>query len=311
MANAIETFELTRRYGPHEVVSRLALTIPEGVIFGLLGPNGAGKSTVLGLLSGALSPTSGEVRVAGLSPQRDRDRLKRVIGFMPQSAGLYDHLTALENLDFFAALYFSSRREARARARELHDALGFTPHTGKRAAELSGGWRQRLGLACAVLHRPRVLLLDEPTAGVDPLSRRVFWNLIEGLRAQGATIVVTTHYMEEVERCHLAGLLVGGALRVCGQPRLLKAAAARAGELVAVVCDEPDRALAALRAAPGVFDAYVYGDCVHAAWSAGALDAAARTRAALDAAGLRSRVVAGRDATMEDVFVHAAAASPP
>ena len=300
---AIETHDLTRRYGTRTVVDRLNLSIKEGSVFGFLGANGAGKSTTLKMLCGLLRPSDGSARVAGCDPERERPRLKHSIGIMPQSFGLYSYLTVRENLEFYGDLYMPTRREAQDRVRWVLEAAGLGPKASHRAGDLSAGWRQRLALGCSILHRPKVLFLDEPTAGVDPISRRLFWDLIHTVNDSGATIFVTTHHMEEVERCHTIGMMADGVLRVAGVPGELKAQAARRFDLVAVDCDVPDLALRRLQGLPGVRDAYIYGDRIHLAWEkdAGGL---ARTGEAL-AAQVVVRAVTTRNPTMEDVFVNA------
>jgi ABC-2 type transport system ATP-binding protein len=299
----IETIDLTKRYGARNVVDSLSMQVTEGAVFGFLGPNGAGKSTTLKMLCGFLTPSAGEVRVAGLSPIRQRRQLQEVIGFMPQTFGLYTYLSVRENLEFYADLHLPSRRAARERMAEVIDAAGLARYADHRADQLSGGWRQRLALACAILHRPRLLFLDEPTAGVDPVSRRLFWDLLHQLSDSGVTIFVTTHYMEEVERCTQIGLIDRGKLRLSGSPLELKAAAASEQELLAIDgCDDHAAAFASLRGAQGMLDAYLYGDRIHLAWAPGS-DGLATTAELLRRAGVACRDVQPRRATMEDVFV--------
>ena len=302
---AVETRDLTRRYGDRSVVDRLNLRVPEAVIFGFLGPNGAGKTTTVRMLCGMLRPTSGRAIVVGLDPQRELDRLKHLMGFMPQQFGLYDYLTVSENLAFYADLYLSSRREARERTAEIMRAMGLEQYRNYEASKRSGGYRQRLALACAVLHRPRIVFLDEPTAGVDPVSRRLFWELLHELNDAGVTVFVTTHYMEEVERCHLVGMLSAGRLTRCGTPRELKAAVESDRELVTVIAAEPERAFEVLRRLPDLIDAYLAGEEVHLAFPR-QVSGLAHTREALSNARLTVRLVERSNPTMEDVFVQAA-----
>jgi len=299
---AIETRRLTKRYGDFVAVDQIALAVPEGVVFGFLGPNGAGKSTTLRMLCGQLEPTSGEATVAGLSPSRDREALKRAIGYMPQAFGLYPYLTVIENLLFYAELYLDDYALVRPRTAEVIHLIGMLDRRHQLASELSGGWKQRLALGCAILHEPRVLFLDEPTVGVDPVSRRLFWDLIHKLNEQGVTIFVTTHYMEELERCHGVAFLSGGKLRAQGSPRALKAAVGASRQLVTAISSEPERALAALRGQEGLLDAYLWGEEIRLSWALHA-DPLGQTRAALAGAGLPARMVEGRAPTMEDVFV--------
>jgi ABC-2 type transport system ATP-binding protein len=301
-ALAIETRKLTRRYGDRNAVDALDLRVRQGSVFGFLGPNGAGKSTTLKLLCGQLAPTSGEAIVAGLSSSRDAARLKEVIGFMPQAFGLYDYLTVAENLAFYADLYLSSRGAAKRRVQEVIELTGLEKRLDQPAEALSGGWKQRLALGCAILHRPRVLFLDEPTAGVDAVARRVFWDLLFRLNEEGTTLFVTTHYMEELDRCHEVGILAAGQLRALGPPRALKETVAQGHELLSVVTAEPEVALAALRGLRGLRDSYVWGEEIRLTWRRGA-QGELRTRALLEELGLRDALVELRPPTMEDVLV--------
>jgi ABC-2 type transport system ATP-binding protein len=308
---AIEAIALTKTYGDRRAVDRLDLAVPQRSIFGLLGPNGAGKSTTLKMLTGMLAPTSGEVLVAGLSPRRDGRAFKLAMGYMPQQFGLYDYLTAAENLLFYARLYVGRAAAARERVREVMAAAGLEPYAHEPAARLSGGWRQRLALACAILHRPQVLFLDEPTVGVDPVSRRLFWDVLHRLNAEGATIFMTTHYMEEVERCHGVALLEGGRLRLSGSPAALREHVTRTRDLISVAVDDPDRAFPVLGRLEGLLDIYRYGGAIHLAWEQGAAESGlARARAALAEAGLSQARIERRSSTMEDVFVDATARGP-
>jgi len=203
---AVETRHLTRRFGSIVAVRDLNLTIAKGEVFGLLGPNGSGKTTTIRMLCGLLAPSEGTAIVAGVDVREAPDRIKELIGYMSQRFGLYEDLTVAENMDFYAGIYGLEGPGKRGRiANQL-------------AGTLSGGWKQRLGLACAMMHQPQVLFLDEPTAGVDPAARRNFWKTIHMLAEQGTTIIVTTHYMDEAERCTRVALLSQGHLIALGHP---------------------------------------------------------------------------------------------
>jgi ABC-2 type transport system ATP-binding protein len=215
---AILTEALHKRFGDLVAVERLDLAIRRGEIFGLLGANGSGKTTTIRMLTGLLDPTSGRAQVAGIDVVVEPESVRRRIGYMSQRYGLYDDLTVEENIRFYAGLYGLTGREGRARVEELIDTLAFAPRRGQLAGTLSGGWKQRLSLACATAHRPDVLFLDEPTAGVDPAARRHFWQVIRGLARQGTTILVTTHYMDEAERCERLAMLWRGRLVALGEP---------------------------------------------------------------------------------------------
>jgi ABC-2 type transport system ATP-binding protein len=221
--SAILTQGLQKRFGDLVAVDRLDLAIQQGEIFGLLGANGSGKTTTIRMLTGLLEPTSGRAWVAGIDVVAEPETVRRRIGYMSQRYGLYDDLTVEENIRFYAGLYGLVGREGRARVEELIDTLSFAPRRRQLAGTLSGGWKQRLSLACATAHRPDVLFLDEPTAGVDPAARRHFWQVIRGLAAGGTTILVTTHYMDEAERCGRLAMLWQGRLVAMGSTKEITA----------------------------------------------------------------------------------------
>jgi ABC-2 type transport system ATP-binding protein len=215
---AIETHELTRRFGTLTAVRQLTLRIERGEVFGLLGPNGSGKTTTIRMLCGLLEPSEGWAKVAGIDVAIAPEQVKQHIGYMSQKFGLYEDLTVAENLDFYAGIY-GLRREARtARLAAVITFLGLGARLEQPVAQLSGGWKQRLALACALIHEPPVLFLDEPTAGVDPAARRTFWSAIHDLAHQGTTVVVTTHYMDEAERCARLAMMSAGRLIAMGTP---------------------------------------------------------------------------------------------
>src|SRR3989454_8618783 len=214
----VETKHLTRRFGAVVAVRDLNLQIFKGEVFGLLGPNGSGKTTTIRMLCGLLAPSEGTAIVAGVDVRESPDLIKERIGYMSQRFGLYEDLTVAENMDFFAGIYGLEGPSRRGRIAEVVSFLGLNRRLNQLAGTLSGGWKQRLGLACALMHRPPVLFLDEPTAGVDPAARRGFWNTIHGLAAQGPTITVTTHYMDEAGRCQRIRLMSQGHLIALGHP---------------------------------------------------------------------------------------------
>jgi ABC-2 type transport system ATP-binding protein len=214
---AVATQDLTRRFGAFTAVRDLTLSIPAGEVFGLLGPNGSGKTTTIRMLCGLLEPSSGHASVAGLDVTREPDRIKQHIGYMSQKFGLYEDLTVEENLDFYAGIY-GLADAAGPRLEEVVGFLGLRERLPQLVGTLSGGWKQRLALGCAILHTPPVLFLDEPTAGVDPAARRGFWRTIKQLAGQGTTVLVTTHYMDEAERCDRLALLSRGHLIALGSP---------------------------------------------------------------------------------------------
>jgi ABC-2 type transport system ATP-binding protein len=217
-APVIHTVQLRKVFGTRVAVEGLDLDVHKGEVFGLLGPNGSGKTTTIRILCGLLHPTAGSAEVVGIDVVREPERVRTRIGYMSQRFGLYDDLTVLENVRFYGGLYGLRGRGLQARIDELADELGFGGRLSQMAGTLSGGWKQRLALACATAHRPDLLFLDEPTAGVDPAARQRFWEHIGRLRAQGTTILLTTHYMDEAERCERLVFLSAGKLIAEGSP---------------------------------------------------------------------------------------------
>ena len=224
-ALAVETRGLTKRFGSVVAVDHLDLSVRRGELYGFLGPNGAGKSTTLRMLCGILEPTEGEGSVLGIDLGRDPERIKSAIGYMSQRFSLYDDLTVEENLTFYARVYMVPRAERRPRIERMVRLADLTGRERQLAGQLSGGFRQRLALTCALVHGPRLIFLDEPTAGVDPVSRRTFWALIRRLADEGTTILVTTHYMDEAELCDTLGFIYQGRLIAAGSPGQIKAEA--------------------------------------------------------------------------------------
>jgi len=214
--SAVETHNLTRRFGAVTAVDALTLRIEQGEVFGLLGPNGSGKTTTIRMLCGLLAPSQGSALVAGIDVVVAPEQVKQRIGYMAQQVGLYEDLTVAENLDFYAGIY--GFRRATARLGEVVAFLELAERLGQLAGQLSGGWKQRLALACALIHRPALLFLDEPTAGVDPAARRRFWHTIHDLAHAGTTVLVTTHYMDEAEQCARLAMMSRGHLIALGTP---------------------------------------------------------------------------------------------
>ncbi len=223
--NVIEVNQLTKRFGDFTAVDHVSFTSQVGEVLGYLGPNGSGKTTTIRMLLGLLLPSDGEARVLGYSIRTDAERIRPQVGYMSQKFALYDELTMRENMDFYAGVYDVPRRERAARVQEVLERLGLLERQNDRAGELSGGWRQRLALATALIHRPKLLFLDEPTSGVDPSARRTFWDLIYNLASGGTTIFVTTHYMDEAEHCNRVGIMFRGKLLALDTPSGLKASA--------------------------------------------------------------------------------------
>ncbi len=254
----LETRALTREFGALRAVDDLTLRVDKGEIFGLVGPDGAGKTTTLRLLAGLLGITSGEANLAGVDLVRAGDRVKPLIGYMAQQFSLYADLTVWENLVFFADLYGVAGEERQSRLEEALDFSRLHDFRNRRAAHLSGGMQKKLSLASCLLHRPQVLLLDEPTTGVDPVSRREFWDLLARLHLDGTTIVVSTPYMDEAERCHRVGLLYGGRLVRCDTPAAIQRLVP--GEMLALQPRDWHKARSVLAAIPGVIEVQSYGN---------------------------------------------------
>ncbi|MHB8519717.1 MAG: ABC transporter ATP-binding protein [Limisphaerales bacterium] len=262
----IECENLTRRFGAFTAVDHVSFAITQGSIFGFLGPNGSGKSTVIRMLCGILEPSEGRARIAGLDVAEDTESLKGMIGYMSQKFSLYDELTVHENLRFYGRLYGLHGGGLKQRYAELVALTHLEPYLDRRAALLSGGWRQRLAMACALMHKPTVLFLDEPTAGIDPVARRELWDLLFEFSSQGMTLFVTTHYMDEAERCSHVGYIYMSKLIVCGVPDDLKERAEvnPAGtKRLDVTCDHVTVGLQAVRRLPGVLSATVFGQSMH------------------------------------------------
>jgi ABC-2 type transport system ATP-binding protein len=258
---AVEVHELSKRFGDFVAVDRVSFTVAPGEVFGFLGPNGAGKTTTIKMLNGLLAPSSGSGRVAGFDIATQRTSIKSAIGYMSQLFSLYGDLTVDENIGFFAGLYGVGGARLAARRAWVIEMAGLAGQRDRPAGELALGWKQRLALGCAVLHEPPILFLDEPTSGVDPISRRRFWDLIYDLAEGGTTVFVTTHYMEEAEACHRLALMNRGRLIALDTPAGLRAAAGE--QLLELQTPDAIGALAALDGAPEVVRAGLFGRDLH------------------------------------------------
>jgi ABC-2 type transport system ATP-binding protein len=297
----VRTQALTRRFGDVLALDQLTVAVAEGEIFGLVGPDGAGKTTTMRLLTGILEPSSGEAWVDGLEVRTQAEPIKDRIGYMAQRFGLYPDLTVLENLDFYAELYEVPRAGRSERVDRLLAFSNLTPFKRRQAGNLSGGMKQKLGLACALIHTPRVLFLDEPTNGVDPVSRRDFWRILYQLQQEGVTIFVSTAYLDEAERCNRIGLLHQGRLLACDTVEGVKGLLQ--GSLLELRCDQPRRAAGLLRAAqPGTVA--LFGDRLHILVEAADLGRLAIEQV-LRAEGIPLHELRVIEPTLEDVFTSA------
>jgi len=291
---------LTKRFGSFTAVDGVTFQVMPGQVVGYLGPNGSGKTTTIRMLCGLLRPTAGTAQVMGLDVVQHPEGVKRKIGYMSQKFALYDDLTVRENLEFYAGVYDLTVQEERQRLPEILAMAGLETRTESTAADLSGGWRQRLALGCALVHRPPLLFLDEPTSGVDPVARREFWDLIYKLAAGGTTIFVTTHYMDEAEHCGRVGFMHSGHLLDFDTPRALKAKHLQGAAWSLNVTPLLD-AIELLVTLPGVAQARLHGDRVQiiitpGAWTPDGL------RARLVEGGLRINGIDAVEPTLEDVF---------
>jgi ABC-type multidrug transport system ATPase subunit len=257
---------LTKRFGHFTAVDHVSFAVAKGSIFGFLGPNGSGKSTVIRMLCGLLEPSDGRASIAGLDVAQQTDEIKPLVGYMSQKFSLYDELTVHENLNFYGRLYGLKGAVLKQRYDELIALTHLEPYLNRRAGLLSGGWRQRLAMACSLVHKPSVLFLDEPTAGIDPVARRELWDLLFEFSSQGMTLFVTTHYMDEAERCSHVGYIHMSKLIVCGDPDELKQLPVvnpPGTKRIDVTCDHVTTGLQVVRRLPGVRTATVFGQSMH------------------------------------------------
>ena len=296
---AIEVRDLARNFGTFVAVDQISFTIRYGEIFGYLGANGAGKSTTIRMLCGILAPTSGSGTVAGIDILDDPEGVKQSIGYVSQRFSLYADLTVTENLLFFGQIYGLTHDSLKARVREILAKTGLDQWPGRRAGVLSGGWKQRLAVANAILHQPKVLFLDEPTAGLDPVSRRSLWELFYQLAEEGVALFVTTHYMEEAERCQQIAILSRGKILRHGAPTELKKGVA--GTIFAVACQPLMKATRVFRETPGVAGITAYGTTLHVNVTAPA-DIEARLRAVASREGIAITAIEPIAASLEDLF---------
>ncbi len=292
---------LVKRFGSFVAVDDVSFRIGRGEIMGFLGPNGAGKSTIIRILCGLLRPSAGRALVAGIDVASDPEQVREHIGYMSQKFSLYRDLSVEENLRFFGGIYRVPKNELAERMRFAIDMAGLGGREKALVATLAGGWQQRLALGCAVLHRPPILFLDEPTSGVEPRSRRRFWDLIHALAADGVSVLVSTHYMDEAEYCHRAALINQGRLIAVGSPDELRRTAI-GGELLLLECANLGPTLASLEHAPGVLDCSVFGNALHVLVG-DAERSLAKLPAYLEQKGQRPTRLQRIHPSLEDVFV--------
>ena len=298
---AVEVENLTKCFGAFCAVDRVSFSVRRGEIFGFLGPNGAGKSTTIRILCGLLKPSGGRALVGGLDVASVPEQVRKNIGYMSQKFSLYDDLTVEENLNFFSGIYSVPRALRNERKDHALSMAGLTERRGATTRTLAGGWKQRLALGCAILHRPPILFLDEPTSGVDPIARRAFWALIYELSDAGHTIFVSTHYMDEAEYCHRLALMYRGKIIALGAPEELKSAM-QSQSLMNLESSDPLGSMRALEKEPGIMDVAVFGSGLHVT-VADPAEATRRISQALAAVGIRIHSLEVISPAMEDVFV--------
>ncbi|HEU5050667.1 MAG TPA: ABC transporter ATP-binding protein [Gemmatimonadales bacterium] len=297
---AVRVEGLGRDFGGLSAVRDIAFEVRRGELFGLVGPDGAGKTTILRMLAGVLRPTRGDAWLVGISVSREPERVKHALAYMSQRFGLYGDLTVRENLDFYADLYEVPRQERAARLERLFAFSSLGPFQDRLAGKLSGGMKQKLGLSCALIHQPEILLLDEPTFGVDPISRRDLWLIVHEMVAQGVTVIASTAYLDEAERFDRVALLHGGRIVAIDAPEALERAE---GSLLAIETDRPREAAAALAAMPEIRSVTRFGTRLHVAPATDPATADPAVRRALAAAGLATASVTTIPASLEDVFM--------
>jgi ABC-2 type transport system ATP-binding protein len=303
--NAISVSNLTRRFGDFVAVDGVTFDVRQGEIFGFLGSNGAGKSTTIRMLCGLLKPTSGSAMVGGVDVGRDPEGVKRRIGYMSQRFSLYEQLTVDQNIRFFGGIYGLDDARLAARRQFVLDMAGLHGRERTRAIDLAGGWRQRLALGCAILHEPPIVFLDEPTGGVDPLSRRQFWTLIDSLAAGGVTVLVTTHYLDEAEHCHRIAIIHAGRLAALGSTSELKGVFADR-VILEIQSEQPVEAMRVLDDMRDVQKTSVFGTAVHVVMARSDADAE-RLKHRLLGAGIQVSAIQTVQPSLEDVFLEVAA----
>jgi len=299
--DAVIVKDLERRFGDFIAVNRVSFQVAKGEIFGFLGPNGAGKSTTIRMLCGILAPTGGTGTVAGFNIRTEPEKIKAHIGYMSQKFSLYEDLTVEENIDFYSGIYRIPTEKKNERKEWVIEMAGLREHRHSHTGVLSGGWKQRLALGCAILHEPPVIFLDEPTSGVDPISRRQFWDLIYELSGKGVTVFVTTHYMDEAEYCDRIGLIYRGELIAIGTPDTLKTEYMRE-EILEVMCERPQDAMESIEKIPGIKEVALFGKGLHVVTEE-AESAMESIPDLLDKQGYQLSRIEKIVPSMEDVFV--------
>jgi ABC-2 type transport system ATP-binding protein len=298
MTAVIAADHLTIRFGAFTAVNDVSFEVGKGELFGFLGPNGSGKTTIIKALCGLLRPSEGTGHILGMDIRKDAAEIRRHVGYMSQKFGLYEDLTVAENINFYAGIYGLDANQAAARTREVQALTGIEPYMNRRTGQLSGGWKQRLALACAIIHSPEVVFLDEPTAGIDPVARRALWDLLFQLSGRGVTFFVTTHYMDEAERCGRVGYIYQSKLIAIGtvaELQKLPDANPAGTSRIQISVPNPSALLDRIRHLPGIREATVFGHTIHALAETDKLE---QLRAELPQAHIETI-----ESSLEDVFV--------
>ncbi|MBI5032065.1 MAG: ABC transporter ATP-binding protein [Chloroflexi bacterium] len=300
-SEVIITEQLTRRFGKFTAVDHISFQVSRGEIFGFLGPNGSGKTTTIRMLLGLLHPTSGKASVLGYDVVHHADSVKRSVGYMSQKFSLYNDLTVVENLNFYGRAYNVWNKELVERRRQVLELAELVGYERYLTGNLAGGFKQRLALATAIIHKPQLVFLDEPTAGVDPVVRQDFWRLLYRLAAEGTTIFVTTHYMDEAEQCHRLAFIYNGKIVATGTPSDIKEKQMQ-GQVIEIDCDPPGRALEALRKLGNLEEVALYGSLVHVVVH-DFVKQRGEIEATLNAAGVKTNSMIAIPPSLEDVFI--------
>jgi ABC-2 type transport system ATP-binding protein len=298
---AVSVQNLEKKFGAFTAVNRINFDVKKGEIFGFLGPNGAGKSTTIRMLCGIITPTSGTGTVGGFDIMKEQNKIKQNIGYMSQKFSLYDDLTVEENINFYAGIYKLSRHDRDERKEKIIKLAGIEAFRRNPTKTLSGGWKQRLALGCSLIHQPGIIFLDEPTSGVDPITRANFWSIIKGLAKQGVTVFVTTHYMDEAENCDRMTLIYKGTIIAMGTPEEMKTEIMKS-EIIQIRVDEPEKWTEKLSAVDGVEEAALFGSAIHVV-SPDAKKVMLLIEAMFREDGIKNYKMAKIKASLEDVFV--------
>jgi ABC-2 type transport system ATP-binding protein len=298
----IETRAVSRRFRRTVAINDVSLSVNEGELFGILGPDGSGKTTLLRMMAAVMNPSVGEISVGSFDTFEDAEKVKAMMGYMPQKFGLYGDLSVEENMRFVADLFDVQGTERKQRMTDLYEFTQLGAFKDRPAKLLSGGMKKKLGLACSLIHEPAILLLDEPTTGVDPVARRGFWELLSGLHAKGTTTVVSTPYMDEAERCNRVALLFDGRILACDTPQNIKAMIP--GTVLALACDDIRRARELLAPLPFVLDVQTYGDQLNVIVSADVNAAQHRTKEKLTAEQINITRLQATPIRMEEAFIY-------